>query len=116
MKRRTRVSNDNADLLRILNQALSAEYGTLYLLPRHMAEIEDEEIKERLKINEVYMEILSQIGRPIDEPLITTVKLVLDKGISFQAVKSDVKEIVRDELSKITKLTDMIINEGIEVF
>jgi len=73
-------------------------------------------VKEVPKVSEVYMEVLSQIGRPIDEPLITTLKLVVDNDISFQAVKSDVEEIVRDELSKITKLTTMIINEEIEVF
>jgi len=70
------VSNDNADLLRILNQALSAEYGTLYLLPRHMAEIEDEEIKRQLHlIGEVELEhaektaqmIVSLGGEPTDD-------------------------------------------------
>ncbi len=72
------MSNDNADLLRILNQALSAEYGTLYLLPRHMAEIEDEEIKRQLHlIGEVELEhaektaqmIVSLGGEPTDDLL-----------------------------------------------
>jgi len=42
------VADENAELIRILNQALSAEYGTLFLLPRHMAEIQDEETKRQL--------------------------------------------------------------------
>ncbi len=51
------MANDNAELIRILNQALSAEYGTLYLLPRHIAEIQDEELKRQLHlIGEVELE------------------------------------------------------------
>lgn len=44
------MANENAELIRILNEALSAEYGTLFVLPRHMAEIQDEETKRQLKL------------------------------------------------------------------
>jgi len=44
------VANENAELIEVLNQALSAEYGTLFVLPRHMAEIADEETKRQLKL------------------------------------------------------------------
>ena len=38
------------ELIRILNLALTAEYGALWLLPRHMAIIEDEELKRQLRL------------------------------------------------------------------
>jgi bacterioferritin len=44
------VSGENAELIRILNQALSAEYGTLFLLPRHMAAVPDEETRRQLRL------------------------------------------------------------------
>ena len=38
------------ELLGILNQALGAEYGTLWLLPQHMAQVKDEELKRQLRL------------------------------------------------------------------
>lgn len=62
------------------------------------------------------MEILSQIGKPIDEPLIALVRLVVDDNSQFYAIKSDVEEIVRSELMSMSKLTDLIINEKVSIF
>lgn len=39
-----------ADLIRILNEAISAEYGALFLLPQHVAQVRDEETKRQLKL------------------------------------------------------------------
>jgi len=44
------MAHEHAELIRILNEALSAEYGTLFLLPRHMAEIQDEETRRQLRL------------------------------------------------------------------
>lgn len=44
------MSSGKAELIHILNQALSAEYGTLFLLPRHMAAIQDEETRRQLRL------------------------------------------------------------------
>lgn len=88
--------------------------GKLYnVLAKHLC---DKVINEVPKVREVYMEILSQIGRPINEPLVAVVKLVVDEDASFQAVKSDVEELVRDELNSITKLTELIIREEVSIF
>ena len=48
--RRRPVGDDRAELIEILNRALSAEYGTLFVLPRHMAQVTDEEIKRQLHL------------------------------------------------------------------
>jgi rubrerythrin len=46
--RRLCVTEQKDDLIRALNVALGAEYGALWLLPQHMAQVEDEELKRQL--------------------------------------------------------------------
>ena len=50
MERRQTVSEKRQELVKVLNQALAAEYGTLWLLPRHMAQVKDEELKRQLRL------------------------------------------------------------------
>ncbi len=88
--------------------------GKLYnVLARYIC---DKVVNEIPKVREVYMEILSQIGRPIDEPLMAVVKLVVDEDSNFQSVKSDVEGLIRSELSNVTRLTELIVNEQISIF
>ncbi len=44
------MASKREELLGILNQALGAEYGTLWLLPQHMAQVKDEELKRQLRL------------------------------------------------------------------
>jgi len=44
------VTTEKAELISILNEAISAEYGALFLLPQHIAQIEDEETKRQLRL------------------------------------------------------------------
>jgi len=44
------VSEERQELVKTLNQALAAEYGTLWLLPRHMAQVKDDELKRQLRL------------------------------------------------------------------
>jgi len=41
---------EHAELIRILNEALSAEYGTLFVLPQHMARMQDQETRRQLAL------------------------------------------------------------------
>lgn len=72
--------------------------------------------KEVKSIKEVYVELLSQIGRPIDDPLIASIKIIPEKPPLTKNVISDVNGIVEDELSKITRLTQLIVKGEIEIF
>jgi len=38
------------ELIRLLKEALSMEYGALWLLPRHMAQLGDEELRRQLHL------------------------------------------------------------------
>lgn len=60
-------------------------------------------------VREVYVKLLSQIGRPIDQPLIADVKIVPETNELPSYVVSDIRGIVNDELSRITRLTDLIL-------
>ena len=66
-------------------------------------------------IVEVYVSLLSQIGRPIDLPLIASVKIVPEKSLTAN-IKSEVEEIVNNHLENITKLRDQFISGSIMIF
>lgn len=66
--------------------------------------------KEVPKVKEVYVEILSKIGEPIDQPQIAVAKILPDDQASFSAIKSDAESIIDEELENITQLTKIIIN------
>ncbi len=54
------------ELLAALNEALGAEYGALWLLPQHMAQVQDEELQRQLRlIAEVELEHAEKSARMI---------------------------------------------------
>jgi S-adenosylmethionine synthetase len=59
---------------------------------------------------EVYVKILSQIGRPINDPLMVSVEIEGEDGNN-----SNIKNIIEEEINNITKMKDRIINGGINV-
>ncbi|WP_309493471.1 methionine adenosyltransferase [Candidatus Hecatella orcuttiae] len=87
--------------------------GKIYnLLARILANKIYEEVKG---IREVYVKILSQIGKPINKPLMTNVQTVMEKGRTLQSIKDDVKSIVDEEVAGVTRLTEDILR-GVELF
>ncbi len=56
-------------------------------------------------LREVYVWLLSQIGKPINEPKVAGVELILEKGVDFRAVSKQSTEIVRSELNGINDFT-----------
>jgi S-adenosylmethionine synthetase len=67
-------------------------------------------------IREVYVKILSQIGKPIDAPLMTSVELILEKGKTPSQVNSDIMGIVNDELDNIRRITNLIMDRKVMLF
>uniref|UniRef100_A0A7J3ZJ32 Methionine adenosyltransferase n=1 Tax=Fervidicoccus fontis TaxID=683846 RepID=A0A7J3ZJ32_9CREN len=64
----------------------------------------------------VMVQLVSQIGKPIDKPLIASVKFLSpDRRVSGSA-KSLAKAIINEELEKIEKYTYAILNEEIMLF
>jgi S-adenosylmethionine synthetase len=86
-----------------------------------LAKIVAERIYKSYKhlLNDVYVEILSQIGKPIDRPLIASVKLVprdLNMADIPGHVKSDITSIVEEELSNIKRITELILSDQATLF
>ncbi len=66
-------------------------------------------------IKEVYVWLLSQIGRPINDPKVAGVELILDKGVDFGSTSKLATEIVRSELNSINDFTDRLTQGKIPV-
>lgn len=69
------------------------------------------------EITEVHVRILSQIGKPIDEPQTASIQALLsDKTCKMGTVKNDIRSIVDDRLKNISDITDKIVNGKVTVF
>ncbi len=79
------------------------------------SKIADRIYRECGVFEEVYVQLLSQIGRRIDQPLVTTIQYISSEKVS-SGVRYEVKEILRSELRNITKLTDSIIRGECRLF
>jgi S-adenosylmethionine synthetase len=80
-------------------------------------EIADRLVKEhRGKVKEVWVRIVSQIGKPIDEPQAATAQIIPEAGERLGAIAKDAEALIDEELSRIYKLTDRIVAGECRVF
>ncbi len=56
-------------------------------------------------INEVYVWLCSQIGQPIDQPLVATAQVCLKEGVTMADIKPQIESIFENELSTIHEFT-----------
>ena len=56
-------------------------------------------------IEEVYIWLLSQIGKPIDQPAIAAAQVVMKSGNSFEPVRKEIEEVMDSELENIEKFS-----------
>lgn len=73
-------------------------------------------VKKVPAVRETYVRILSRIGRPIDQPLIASAAVVMDRGSRLAAVQGDIESIMNDSLDDIRRVTGMILQKKIELF
>ncbi len=67
-------------------------------------------------IEEVYVKILSQIGKPINEPKAVDIQIIPKNGYEVERMERSVVEITEKWLEDIGKVTDKLINGEIDVF
>ncbi|MEB3846886.1 MAG: methionine adenosyltransferase [Desulfurococcales archaeon] len=65
-------------------------------------------------LQEVYVKILSQIGRPIDDPLVADVKVKAER--LTPDMKNEIISIVDEALANITSYTEKILNGEVMLF
>ena len=56
-------------------------------------------------LEEVYIWLLSQIGKPIDQPAIAAAQVVLQSGNSLQNLQKSIEAVVDEELANIDRFT-----------
>jgi S-adenosylmethionine synthetase len=79
-------------------------------------DIADEIIRKIKGIEEIYLRFLSQIGKPIDQPLIANAQVITQPGIKFNTVQSDVLGIIDEKLSKITRITEKFLKGDAKLY
>lgn len=80
--------------------------GKIYNLLAHR--IADQVYKEVPGIREVYIWLCSQIGQPIDQPLIASAQLVLRPNLPLSSISDEVKAVIERELANIYEFTQRL--------
>ena len=73
-------------------------------------------VKEVEGIDELYVRLLSQIGMPIDEPLVGSVQYVLNDSADMARIEKDVFAIIDDGLANVTSITERVIKGELKTF
>ncbi len=88
--------------------------GKLYNL---LAMAAAKQIAEEVKgIEEVYIKILSQIGKPVDQPHMASIQVVPKEGADFAKVQSGATEILDEWLANIPRLQQMLFRGEISTY
>ena len=67
-------------------------------------------------VKEVYVKIVSQIGKPIDMPQVANLQVVPANGVNISKYMSEFRSIADQWLADIDKITEMIIKDRVDVF
>jgi len=73
-------------------------------------------VKQVPDVQDVYIRLLSQIGKPIDQPLVASAQIIPKEGTSFAHVKSEAEVVIDDWLANVTKITEMVIRGELNTF
>jgi S-adenosylmethionine synthetase len=67
-------------------------------------------------IEEMYVRLLSQIGKPIDLPLVASVQVLPKPGVQLREIHGDVEGVVNDWLENVTGITEKVIRGELKTF
>jgi len=67
-------------------------------------------------IEEIYIRLLSQIGKPIDQPLVASIQVLMQPDFRLQDIGRDIEAIIDSGLADITCMTEKIIRGEIRTF
>jgi S-adenosylmethionine synthetase len=73
-------------------------------------------VEELPSVKEAYVRVLSRIGNPIDQPLVASAAVVLERGARMSAVNGDIISILDESLADIRRVTKLILNRKVELF
>ena len=67
-------------------------------------------------IRDLRIRLLSQIGRPIDQPHVADAQVVTEDGVAVGDVEAEIEAIVDEELAEVTSITDRVIAGDLATF
>lgn len=67
-------------------------------------------------IEEIYIRLLSQIGKPIDHPLVAGVQVIPKAGIAMRSIEDEVMAIIDEGLAGISCITDKMVRGELRTF
>lgn len=67
-------------------------------------------------IEEMYVRLLSQIGKPIDQPLVASIQVLPGPGVKLRDMHDEIYGIVDDQLANITAITEKVIAGKLKTF
>jgi S-adenosylmethionine synthetase len=67
-------------------------------------------------IEEMYVRLLSQIGKPIDQPLVASVQVLPGSGVKLKDIDDEIYGIVDDQLAHVTSITEKVIAGKLKTF
>jgi len=79
-------------------------------------EIAESVVDEVDGIRELQIRLLSQIGRPIDQPHVADVNVVTEDGVSVADIEDEVTAIVDAELADVTSITERVVEGELSTF
>ncbi|WP_276301270.1 methionine adenosyltransferase [Halorussus lipolyticus] len=79
-------------------------------------EIAESVVAEVDGIRDLRIRLLSQIGRPIDEPHVADAQVVTEEGVEISDIEADVVDIVDRELADVTSITERVIDGELTTF
>jgi S-adenosylmethionine synthetase len=79
-------------------------------------EIAEEVVAEVPGIRDLRIRLLSQIGRPIDEPHVADAHAVTEDGVALTDIEDEIASIVDEQLADVRDVTDRVIDGDITTF
>ena len=67
-------------------------------------------------IDELYIRLLSQIGKPIDQPLVASVQYIPTSGADNLSIVRDIEGIINDGLANSSDITERVIRGELRTF
>ena len=79
-------------------------------------EIAESVVDEVDGIRDLQVRLLSQIGRPIDQPHVADAQVVTAEGVTVADVEGEMRELIDDRLANVTDITHRVIEGDISTF
>jgi Archaeal S-adenosylmethionine synthetase len=67
-------------------------------------------------IDDVYVKLLSQIGQPIDKPLVASIQISVKDGVKFDSMRKEAEGIADEWLGNTKKITEMVSKGELDTF